>query len=375
MEQLKQEITRLLALVEVWQAEGNIAEIERDLALERLREIYHTLRFGLHEAPQSDEPADAGGSEGVATAVAAVADITPTEEEPCTAEECNDDKESEENEPEIEVELIMPDEEEDDEEYDDEDEDDSHDEEDDEEEDDEEGDYDDGDEEEEAQPEPKPEPATEPEPQHIAEPEPIIEPEPQHVAESEPQPVPTPQPAPQPQQSFEQSLFGSDTTAFGQTRRRSVLMSLYEDDLPAKEPHTVEPQPKAEPTTSEAAPKSTQKAEPAGVVLADIDVEAVLGEVLIPERQTLGDMISPAQTVAESAPVKSLRSSISVADRFMLARTLFGGDDAAFDKAIEELDAINDFDNCIIHITENYSWSPSSEGAKMIIELLQRKHL
>ena len=111
------------------------------------------------------------------------------------------------------------------------------------------------------------------------------------------------------------------------------------------------------------------------MTLADTDVEAVLGEVLIPERQTLGDTISPMQTVAESAPVKSLRSSISVADRFMLSRTLFGGDDTAFDRAIEELDSFDDFDNCIIHITENYSWPPASEGAKMIIELLQRKFL
>lgn len=413
-EQLKQEITQLSALVEGWQQSGYAVEIERDLALEKVRKIYNTLRFEVCCEPVSSL-ADSDAT--VAAAVAAVAEnksIQNTQE-----------NEETDFEPDFEIEFIMPEEGEESEENElsatEEEEADEIEEEVDEkefsdneytdEDDDEEGDYNDGDEELEPIVEPTPEPEVIDEP--VAEPEVEAIPEPEPAPQSEPTPAPQPESAPQ--LGFEQSLFGMETTPRTAPRRRSILMSLYDDTPHAEKLHpqkqtTSAPEkspaepfaadfgkrasnPYAKPDTvpSTATPPTIQKEdaaahtatpravihvqEPVIATLADTDVEAVLGEVLMPERQTLGDTISPTQTVAESAPVKSLRSSISVADRFMLARTLFGGDDAAFDQAIEELDSFDDFDNCIIHITENYSWPPASEGAKMIIELLQRKFL
>lgn len=107
--------------------------------------------------------------------------------------------------------------------------------------------------------------------------------------------------------------------------------------------------------------------------LEEIDAEAVLGEVLMADVHTLGDTLSHAPSVADTAPVKTLRSAISVADKFMIVRELFDGNEPAFEHAIETLDAIDDFDDCMVHIVENYSWRTSSEGAKLIIDLLQRK--
>lgn len=385
LEQLKQEITQLSALVEGWQESGYAVEIERDLALEKVRNIYNTLRFKMETEPIYPH-AESGA------AIVAAAATTMDEK---AGEQSIEPLSETEQEPDFEIEFIIPeeedseeseflvtdedDEEESDNEYTDED--------------DEEGDYNDGDEEEDEEEDEEvfefePQPASEPE--AAVEPKPTPEPEPEPEPTPEPEPEPTPQPAQQPQFGFEQSLFGAEPTPRTTPRRRSLLMSLY-DDAPQVEKSTPEENlseshtkpytaPSATPSrvneAHNAAPRATVHVEqPPVVTLADTDVEAVLGEVLIPERQTLGDTISPMQTVAESAPVKSLRSSISVVDRFMLTRTLFGGDDAAFDRAIEELDSFDDFDNCIIHITENYSWPPASEGAKMIIELLQRKFL
>ena len=405
LEQLKQEITQLSALIEGWEQSGYAVEIEYDLALEKVRKIYNTLRFEVETTPQQETTE---GLSEVATTILAAATVEASKEE--IGEEASEEVE---NEPDFEIEFIMPEDgeeneedellateekyedtpeeelDDDEEEYEDEESDNQYSDEDD----DEEGDYNDGDEEVEVE----------------AEAEPTPEPEP------EPEPIPTPQAEAAPQLDFEQSLFGMEAAPRTTPRRRSVLMSLYDDTpqaenlhqekqtTPAPEKSPEKPRtassdkrasnPYAIPDTAHNTPtpptikketaEETQAApravvhvqEPAVVTLSDIDVEAVLGEVLMPERQTLGDTISPTQTVAESAPVKSLRSSISVADRFMLARTLFGGDDTAFDQAIEELDSFDDFDNCIIHITENYSWPPASEGAKMIIELLQRKFL
>ena len=54
-------------------------------------------------------------------------------------------------------------------------------------------------------------------------------------------------------------------------------------------------------------------------------------------------------------------------------RDLFGGDGEAYEEAIATLNAFDDFDECMIHIAENYAWNPNSDGAKFMMELLERK--
>ncbi|MBQ5635817.1 MAG: hypothetical protein IIV10_05850, partial [Alistipes sp.] len=145
LEQLKQEITQLSTLVEGWQESGYAVEIERDLALEKVRNIYNTLRFKMETEPIYPH------AESGAAIVAAVA-TTMNEK---AGEQSIEPLSETEQEPDFEIEFIMP-EEEDSEESEslateeDEDEVDEEEESDNEytEEDDEEGDYNDGDEEE-----------------------------------------------------------------------------------------------------------------------------------------------------------------------------------------------------------------------------------
>ena len=56
---LRAQLQKLAALADGWEASCEIADIERDLALEKLRELYDAVRFGLDpEAGQSpvEEP-------------------------------------------------------------------------------------------------------------------------------------------------------------------------------------------------------------------------------------------------------------------------------------------------------------------------------
>ena len=69
----------------------------------------------------------------------------------------------------------------------------------------------------------------------------------------------------------------------------------------------------------------------------------------------------------------SLRRAIGINDKFLLIRDLFGGDGEAYEEAIATLNAFDDFDECMIHIAENYAWNPNSDGAKFMMELLERK--
>ncbi len=166
--------------------------------------------------------------------------------------------------------------------------------------------------EEQAQEEKEPEPVTEP----VAEPEPIIVPE----------PTPAPEPIPAP---IAEEL---DVLTEKSKNTRSAILSLYGDD----------------PTP-------------------------VIGESF-QEAPSVADVISCPKGVAEAAPIESLGGAIGLADKFMLVRELFDGDNDAYNAAIEALDAQPSFDDCLIYIAEHYTWSSSSEGAKYMMELLQRKY-
>ena len=284
-------------------------EIDRDTALDIIRRAYESLRF-------SD----------VASVVASV----PVVEE---AEEC---------EPEVEVEFIMPEEVEEE--------------------------VLSAEEESVVEPESEPEPEVEPE---IEVEVVVTEPE------SEPMPEPEPEPAPK-KVVVEPSLFG-DESLWGRpaAKSQSKIMALYDDE------EVVEEQPKqpksvvevvAEP---EVKPIEKPAAEPVVVAavhtIADVEpAHQVLGEV-IEAPKTIADTIAPVESVAESSSVENLRGAISVVDRFMLIRDLFGDNEALYEQTINILDRMDNLDDCIIYIAENFVWRPSSDGAKLIMDLLQRK--
>ena len=103
----------------------------------------------------------------------------------------------------------------------------------------------------------------------------------------------------------------------------------------------------------------------------------MLGEVINHDVQTLADTIVPPRDMASelrrSEPVTDLRKAIGLNDRFLLIRDLFGGDGDAYEQAIEALNGCGDFDDCMIFIAEHYAWNPNSDGAKLMMELLERK--
>lgn len=105
---------------------------------------------------------------------------------------------------------------------------------------------------------------------------------------------------------------------------------------------------------------------------------AVLGEVINHDVRTLADTIAPprdmAAEIARSEPVTDLRRAIGINDRFLMIRDLFGGDADAYEQAITELDGFHDLDECMIYIAENFAWNSSSDGARFLMELLERKY-
>lgn len=385
---IKAAVARLQSLVEGWENAG-VTELERDIALEELRRVYSEIRFGGAAAVngKADEPA--------AAVVPPVVTEESVQEESAVIEE-------ESEEPEIEVELIMSDDE------------------------DEPAD--------EALPqeqtaEPTFEPAEEMETTPETEEETVPETETaQTDDETEVYADETVREAfattydtienhaeshtenHAESRKPEQSLFGDDEVVLPRSSRRRVLMSLYDDEMPtviAERADERKPEPKTNPAPeikSEPAPETaaaerpleefaetgaSEDSEPKNtetkygdalgdempepVVMPAIDDEMVLGDVLRADVHTLGESIARAKDISEAAPVASLRAAIGINDRFLLIRDLFGGDAAAYEKAIVAIDSFDNLDDCMVHIVENYSWRSTSDGAKLIMNLIQRK--
>ena len=105
--------------------------------------------------------------------------------------------------------------------------------------------------------------------------------------------------------------------------------------------------------------------------------EPVLGEVLGGDVHTLADTIAApkdmASEIVRKERITDLKQAIGINDKFLLLRDLFGGDTERHERTIDRLNEFDDLDDCIIYISENYDWNPSSDGVRFLMELLERK--
>ena len=354
IELIKREFEKLSTLIASWNEGESVSAIERQLTLDKLTSLYELVRFGGDVAPvEQSAPA----------AVAAVPAVEP-ENEPE-----NEPAEEESDEQEVEVEFIFAE---------------------------------DDDEEEEAaepvaiptpepapavvapepEPTPAPQPMPEPTPEPLVEPEPIPEPE---VVTPAPEPAPQPQPQPQPQKPRKpsmESLFGSDEIQRKPRSKHQRMMSIYADPQPKQEKvvdiskiFDLDDADDFEISVSPAPAKREQSVASTVNDLSSNDTP-ILADAITP-KTTLADTIAAPAALAEeltAARTRSLRQAIGINDKFLMTRDLFDGDEDAYAEAIAELDECETLDDCMIYIAENYEWNPDSEGAKFIMQLLERKH-
>lgn len=249
------------------------------------------------------------------------------------------------------------------------------------------------------EPEPEVEPMIEVETEPEIEPEPIIEIEPIIVPEPTSEPIVEPTPAPkeeikevttpaersasEPKRTMN-SLFNMEEVRRQPRSKHQRMMSIYNDNeatqekvvdiskifnMEIDEPEEVKPT--VEPI---AAPKPIEK--PAEKVPSAAEEKPTTLADVISAPQTLADTITAPTALAEEinhTRLHSLRDGIGLNDKFLMIRDLFDGDADAYEQAIKELDELESMDDCVIHIIENYEWNPDSEGSKFIMQLLERK--
>ena len=205
----------------------------------------------------------------------------------------------------------------------------------------------------------------------VSEPEVVSDP----TQEPTPEPIsePTPEPTPEPIVDIAKSLSGglfdlNDIPVRSKSKRK--MISLYSDN-PIATNSSAE---------SEIRVRSEKIEEPQTAKEEAINVAPTLTEPV----QRLGDSFAGVTTLADKmahddAPttpfnrIKELRQAIGLNDKFLMVRDLFGGDVERYEATIDTLDEFEDLDECIIYIVENFRWNPDLEASKLLISLIERK--
>ena len=211
--------------------------------------------------------------------------------------------------------------------------------------------------------EPTPEPTPEVVPAAVVEevvaPESVVEPEPQ------------PEPAPEPKVAKGGGLFDIEDIPVRQKSSRKMI-SLY--NIPTTPVAPTMPEPKAEPTPAPVAPNPSVAPAPQPAPQPQSVEPQRVADVLGSGRKVLGDVsqneIVPTPPMSK---IVDLRKAIGINDKFIMLRDLFASDEAQYNATIDALNSFASLDECMIYIVENFAWNPDSEGAKLIVSLIERK--
>ena len=349
---IMERLSHLVRVVERWSDSGDIPAIERDIVLEELRRAYSEIL--------AIEPA-ASVVDVVATPAVEPAEEVAAEE--VAMEQCEEDAVEPSMEESVEQSV--------------------------------EADLDDAldidallgltalDKEE--QPEPEPTPETEPE----LETETETEPEPEPEAEPAPEPEPTSETEPETEPlSDGGGLFDiADIPVRSKTSRK--MISLYNTPPVTSQPKASEADGSRE-EVQRVAPKPAPAVVPTPApVVAESEPQSVLSPLLndniasAPKR--LGDVLGDGVTVlgdkmaAEELPttpfnrISDLNKAIGINDRFLMIRDLFDGDAERYADTIDTLNEFETLDDAMIYIIENFAWNPETEGARLLVSLIERK--
>lgn len=348
-------MARLQNLVQGWKSRGEMPNIERDMALEELRGLYDAILSG--DVAVASEPSKEESAEVDASVAMPIAAVAPVVAEPVAAADVSAD---------IDIDALLGLSGED--------------------------------------PVVNETPAEEPveevaeveavdvveevaaveEPAEESTPAEEPEPTPEPASAVEPTPAPAPEPAPV-AAAEEPSADVASNTAFGgglfdvddipvRSRSGRKMISLY-NAQPKQPKLDEEPIDKAYEPKSE--PKVQPKVEPKMERTVEPEAESKpvrLADVLGGGVKVLGDKISAdEQPTTAFNRITDIRKAIGLNDKFLMIKDLFDGDAQRYENTIDTLNEFDDLDECMIYIVENFSWNPDSEGAKLLVSLIERK--
>ena len=195
----------------------------------------------------------------------------------------------------------------------------------------------------------------------VAEPEPEVTPEPEVIAEPEVEVTPEVEDIPVAEAvAAPGALFAVEDIPVAKRSGRTMI-SLYNTA--------------GRTTTSAVAASANGDDESTTVPIVESEPQTRRrADVLGGDRQVLAEtMASEEKPTTPFNRITDLRKAIGLNDKFLMIKDLFGGDAAQYEATIDTLNEFDDLDDCMIYIVENFSWNPDSEGAKLLVSLIERK--
>ncbi len=161
-----------------------------------------------------------------------------------------------------------------------------------------------------------------------------------------------------------------------QREKRHTEAFLIDDLAPLQEPKVeTSAQEEMEPRSVEQPQSQSEFISSSATVGNSSTPAPTLADSLASGVETLADRYAEKtpQLVGEARSGYNSFDKLGINERYLLARDLFGDDPQLCIEELARIGAFDNYDDAIIYIAENYNWSGESEGAKLLLSVLERK--
>ena len=142
------------------------------------------------------------------------------------------------------------------------------------------------------------------------------------------------------------------------------------DDAPiSTEEPVVELEP--EPVVEEPAPAPILELEPVVEPAPVAEPEPVVEPAPVVEKPAPRPV--PQQTSLFGTTVEDIRQAISLGDRFLFQRELFGGNGELMQKTLDELNALGSLSEAMDYVLDNFEWDKESTAVQLFENVLKRR--
>ena len=83
--------------------------------------------------------------------------------------------------------------------------------------------------------------------------------------------------------------------------------------------------------------------------------------------------LAPQQTSLFGSAVEDIRQAISLGDRFLFQRELFGGNGELMQKTLDEINALGSLSEAMEYIADTFEWDNESTAVKLFENVLKRR--
>ncbi len=137
---------------------------------------------------------------------------------------------------------------------------------------------------------------------------------------------------------------------------------------PAPQPEPVaEPEPQPQPVVEQPAPEPVVEQPQPEPVAEQPKVEQPVAEQPKPEAPR-----APQQTSLFGTPVTDIRQAVSIGDRFLFQRELFGGNAEKLQQTLTELNNLHSLDEAVA-LVDKFGWDKQSPTYELFINVLRRR--